>query len=80
MLAYIGSAGPASRARHVDGVRAHRQCRAVVQSLERELAHPTRKGAKRGRGTQVRAIELDRAAIFRFLAGGLENAQCRLVL
>ncbi len=31
VLAYVGSAGPASRARHVDGVRAHRQAGSTLK-------------------------------------------------
>ena len=38
VLAYVGSAGPASRARHVDGVRAHRQAGSTLKPFLYELA------------------------------------------
>jgi penicillin-binding protein 1C len=38
VLAYVGSAGPASRARHVDGVRAHRQAGSTLKPFLYSLA------------------------------------------
>ena len=38
VLAYVGSAGPASRARHVDGVRAHRQAGSTLKPFLYGLA------------------------------------------
>ncbi len=38
VLAYVGSAGPASRARHVDGVRAHRQAGSTLKPFLYQLA------------------------------------------
>ena len=38
VLAYVGSAGPSSRARHVDGVRAHRQAGSTLKPFLYQLA------------------------------------------